>query len=171
MASTEQAASNSDLSTANEAIAGQYLTFMLSGEEYGVEILRVQEIKGWKTATIIPNVPDYILGVINLRGEIVPVMDLRRRFGLEPSTYGPTTVVIVVRVTKADRTQTIGLMVDAVSEVYRVEGTQIQPSPDFGGSISAEFVKGLATVGDKMLILLEIDKLANFELLEHSVTE
>lgn len=144
-------------------IAGQFLTFILSGEEYGVQILRVQEIKGWNNATIIPNVPEYILGVINLRGEIVPIMDMRRRFKLDETPFGPTTVVIVVKVTNVDKTQTVGLVVDAVSEVYRIEGSNIQPPPDFGGVISSEFVQGLATVDEKMIILLEVDHLIDFE--------
>ncbi len=166
MASAQTFARSADNdSSPNDQMAGQFLTFMLSGEEYGVQILRVQEIKGWNTATVIPNVPEYILGVINLRGEIVPIMDMRRRFLLEETPYGPTTVVIVVKVTNEDKTQTVGLVVDAVSEVYRIEGINIQPPPDFGGVISSEFVQGLATVDEKMIILLEVDHLIDFEVI------
>src|SRR5580698_3872046 len=92
----------------------QYLTFMLAGEEYGVDILRVQEIKGWDKVTRIPHTPDYVLGVINLRGAVVPILDLRRRFGLETVEFGPTTVVIVVRVMNGLTERTVAVVVDAV---------------------------------------------------------
>jgi len=146
-----------------ENAAGQYLTFMLAGEEYGLEILRVQEIKGFDSVTPIPNTPEHVLGVLNLRGAVVPIVDLRKRFALESVPYTPTTVVIVVRMAGTDRERTVGLVVDAVSEVYRLEGGDIQPAPDMGGAISTEFVRGLATVDEKMLILLEVDHLVNFD--------
>ena len=139
----------------------QYLTFLLAGEEYGVDILRVQEIKGWDTVTSIPNTPAYIKGVINLRGTIVPLIDLRERFGLEALSYGATTVVIVLKVARNHGERIMGLVVDAVSDVYNVSDEQRKPPPDFGAAVSSEFVKGLATVGDKMLILLDIDHLLN----------
>ena len=149
-----------------EGAAGQYLTFMLAGEEYGLEILRVQEIKGWDSATPIPNTPEHVLGVLNLRGAVVPIIDLRKRFCLESIPYGPTTVVIVVKMINDGQERTVGLVVDAVSEVYRLESKEIQPPPDMGGTISTEFVQGLATVENKMLILLEVDHLINFNVLE-----
>src|ERR1700710_1335829 len=96
----------------------QFLTFMLDGEEYGVAILQVQEIKGWDKVTRIPHTPDYVLGVINLRGAVVPILDLRRRLGLGTVEFGPTTVVIVVRVNHGGNERTVGMVVDAVSEVY-----------------------------------------------------
>jgi purine-binding chemotaxis protein CheW len=137
----------------------QFLTFMLAGEEYGVDILRVQEIKGWDKVTRIPHTPDYVLGVINLRGAIVPILDLRRRFGLDTTEFGPTTVVIVVRVAGARVERTVGMVVDAVSEVYNVDVGDTKPPPDVCGSVDTIFVKALATVEDKMLILLDIDRL------------
>lgn len=145
-----------------EAGGGQYLTFMLADEEYGVEILRVQEIKGWDSATPIPNTPDYLLGVLNLRGAIVPIIDLRRRFALDSVAYGPSTVVIVVRITFDDQQRTVGLVVDAVADVYRLDSNEIQPPPDMGGAIHAEFVRGLATVEEKLVILLDVDRLIDF---------
>ncbi len=151
--------------------AGQYLTFLLAGEEYGVEILRVQEIKGWDSATPIPNTPEHVLGVLNLRGAIVPIFDLRKCFNLECIPYGPTTVVIVVKIVSKNQDHTVGLVVDAVSEVYKLEAGQIQPAPDMGGSIRTEFVRGLATVEDKMLILMEIDEFINFEAGEMGMTD
>ncbi len=137
----------------------QYLTFMLAGEEYGVDILRVQEIKGWDRVTRIPNTPPYVLGVINLRGAVVPIIDLRRRFGLEMIDFGPTTVVIVVRVAGEREERTVGVVVDAVSEVYDVGAADTKPPPDVCGSVDTVFVKALATVGEKMLILLDMDRL------------
>lgn len=141
--------------------SNQYLTFMLAGEEYGVDILRVQEIKGWSKATPIPNTPDYIQGVINLRGTIVPIVDLRSRFGLENIEYGPTTVVIVLKVIGGDGNRIMGIVVDAVSDVYNVSNEEMRQPPDFGKAASVDFIKGLAAVSEKMLIILDIDHLLN----------
>ena len=140
----------------------QYLTFLLAGEEYGVDILRVQEIKGWDSVTPIPNTPKYIRGVINLRGTIVPIIDLRLRFNLEQLEYGPTTVVIMLKVmSDAKQSRTMGIVVDGVSDVYNMPDDQIKPSPDFGTAVETDFVKGLATVNEKMVIILEIDHMLN----------
>lgn len=139
----------------------QLLTFILAGEEYGVDILRVQEIKGWDTVTPIPNTPEHILGVINLRGTIVPIIDLRLRFNLESIPYGPTTVVIMLKVKSEERVRTMGIVVDGVSDVYNLTQDAMKAPPDFGSVISVDFVKGLATVGDQMVIVLDIDHLLN----------
>ena len=139
----------------------QLLTFILAGEEYGVDILRVQEIKGWDSVTPIPNTPKHILGVINLRGTIVPIIDLRLRFNLETIPYGPTTVVIMLKVESEDRSRTMGIVVDGVSDVYNLAQDAMKPPPDFGSVISVDFVKGLATVGEQMVIVLEIDHMLN----------
>ncbi len=143
------------------ADSDQFLTFLLAGEEYGVDILRVQEIKGWDSATEIPNTPEYVQGVINLRGTIVPIIDLRTRFDLEKIEYNKTTVVIVLKIhsKESDKERTMGFVVDAVSDVYNVAQDQLKEAPDFGGAVKAEFIKGLATVDEKMLILLDIDHL------------
>ncbi|OQW93371.1 MAG: chemotaxis protein CheW [Beggiatoa sp. IS2] len=144
------------------AMTDKYLTFLLASEEYAVDILRVQEIKGWNKATVIPNTPDYICGVINLRGIIVPIIDLRLRFKLERLEYGPMTVIVVVRVlSSGNRERIMGIVVDAVSDVYDITGDDIKPPPDFGSVISIEFIKGLVTVDDKMVIVLDIDRLLN----------
>ncbi len=143
-------------------ITKKYLTFFLAKEEYAVDILCVQEIKGWNKATTIPNTPDYISGVINLRGTIIPIIDLRLRFNLECQDYGPMTVVIVVKVVSSGKKERImGIVVDAVSDVHDVAEDEIKPPPNFGSIISTEFVKGLATVKDKMVIVLDIDLLLN----------
>lgn len=139
----------------------QLLTFILASEEYGVDILRVQEIKGWDSVTPIPNTPAYIRGVINLRGTIVPIIDLRMRFGLESVPYGPTTVVIVLKVMSENTSRTMGIVVDGVSDVYNVAEDAIKPPPDFGSVISIDYVRGLATVGENMVIVLDIDHLLN----------
>lgn len=142
--------------------AGQYLTFMLAGEEYGVDILRVQEIKEWDSVTSLPNTPSYVKGVINLRGTIVPIIDLRQRFGLESIAYGPTTVVVVLKVMHdGGGGRIMGLVVDAVSDVYNVNNDELKPPPQFGSTVHNNFLKGLATINDRMLIVLDIDRLLN----------
>ncbi len=145
--------------------ADQFLTFMLADEEYGIDILQVQEIRGWESATPIPNTPDFIKGVVNLRGSIVPVIDLRLRFNLAQVEYGPTTVVIVLKIKGEKVDRTVGIVVDAVSEVYNVSAEEMKPAPDFGGIISTDFLRGLATMDEKMVILLDINGLINSEVL------
>ncbi len=145
----------------NNGDIDQFLTFLLAGEEYGVDILRVQEIKGWNSVTPIPNTPDYIKGVINLRGTIVPIVDLRERFNLESIPYGPTTVVIVMKINSDTGSRIMGVVVDAVSEVYNISREDLKAAPDFGQAISTDFVLGLATVDEKMVIVLDIDHLLN----------
>lgn len=143
--------------------SSQYLTFMLGTEEYGVDILRVQEIKGWEPTTAIPNTPDYILGVMNLRGTVVPVVDLRRRFELDSAEYLPTTVVIVLRIEGDHSTRTMGFVVDAVSEVYDVDPDDLQPPPDFGVRVDTRFIRALAVIEEKMVILLDFDRLVGLD--------
>ncbi|VAW80357.1 Positive regulator of CheA protein activity (CheW) [hydrothermal vent metagenome] len=139
----------------------QYLAFKLNGEEYGVDILRIQEIKGWDRITHIPNTPAYMLGVINLRGSIVPVVDLRQRFDMPATQFGPTTVVIVLKVKGDDRERIMGIVVDAVSDVYDIPESTLKPAPaNMAGSIM-ESVRSLATVDEKMVILLDVDHLLN----------
>ncbi len=149
-----------DINKDSDSDTSQFLTFILGSEEYGVDILQVQEIKGWDRVTPIPNTPDYIKGVINLRGAIVPIIDLRQRFNLESISYDATTVVIVLKVSAEDKERTIGIVVDAVSDVYNIAASDMKPPPDFG-DIDIEFVKGLATVSEKMVIILNIDRLLN----------
>ncbi len=158
--STQQAIENEILIGADaDPDAEQYLTFILANEEYGVDILRVQEIKGWDSVTPIPNTPSYIKGVINLRGTIVPIVDLRQRFTMDAIEYGPMTVVIVLKIECDDRDRIMGIVVDAVSDVYDVNSEEMKPAPDFGSVVNIEFVKGLATVEEKMIIILNIDHL------------
>ena len=137
----------------------QYLSFFLGGEEYATDILTVQEIKGWDTVTRVPYSPDYILGVINLRGSIVPVVDLRVRFSLEKALFDAATVVIVVHVAGTRGERIVGIVVDAVSDVYTVPSESIQPPPDVMGSVDHMFVVGLANLDNKLLIILDIERL------------
>lgn len=152
-----------DESIQKNAGTDQYLTFLLAGEEYGLNILNVQEIKGWDGATPIPNTPDHILGVINLRGTVVPIIDLRKCFGLESSEFGQTTVVIMVKTKCEGSERVVGMVVDAVSEVYNLDAGAIESTPSMGTVVSTEYIKGLATVEEKMVILLNINHMIEVE--------
>jgi purine-binding chemotaxis protein CheW len=143
--------------------AGEYLTFLLDGEEFGVDILRVQEIMVWSPVTEIPGTPDYLRGVINLRGIIVPIVDMRQRFGRDPVDYKDTTVVIVLRTGDIEKGAVVGLVVDAVSEVYKVDDAEIKKAPDFGEHIDSRFVSGMATIEQKIIILLNANRLLNVQ--------
>ncbi|MBI1362419.1 MAG: chemotaxis protein CheW [Proteobacteria bacterium] len=131
----------------------QYLTFTLADELYGVDILKVQEIRGWSGVTQIPNCPPYIRGVVNLRGAIVPILDMRRRFAMEETPFTPYTVVIVVNV----QGRTVGLVVDAVSDVVNLKEDDLRPPPDFGTAIDNTYLRALAQIGEDMVILLNVD--------------
>jgi purine-binding chemotaxis protein CheW len=145
--------------SADSAGFAQFLTFVCAGEEYGVAILCVQEIKGWDGVTRVPYAPNYLLGVMNLRGVIVPVVDLRTRFGLPVRPPDSSSVVIVVRVHTTLGEKTAGIVVDAVSEVYSVAPDNIKPTPDLGTSTERACVHSLASIDQKMVMLLDIDKL------------
>jgi purine-binding chemotaxis protein CheW len=142
----------------------QFLTFRLDGQEYGISILKVQEIKGWDKMTPIPNSPPYVKGVLNLRGVIVPVFDLRLRFGLPETVRDAFTVIIVVNIGG----RMAGIVVDAVSDVINVSLEQQCAAPEYEGQQNREFIKGFAQVEDKLLILLDIDRMVNPEALEQS---
>jgi purine-binding chemotaxis protein CheW len=141
------------------ATFAQFLTFVCAGEEYGVAILCVQEIKGWDGVTRVPYAPNYLLGVMNLRGVIVPVIDLRTRFGLQARTPDSSSVVIVVRVHTELGEKTAGIVVDAVSEVYSVAPDNIKPTPELGATADRACVRNLASIDEKMVMLLDIDRL------------
>jgi len=143
----------------DSADSSQFLTFVCAGEEYGVDILCVQEIKGWDGVTRVPYTPPYMLGVMNLRGVIVPVIDLRTRFGVQLRAPDSSTVVIVVRVRTEAGEKTAGIVVDAVSEVYSVTPENIKATPDLGSAADGACVRGLTSVDGKMVMLLDIDKL------------
>jgi len=152
-----------ELSAAQDAGTSQWLTFKLADEEYGVDILKVQEIRSWGPVTSIPNTPDFIIGVINLRGIVVPIIDLRQRFSLDKIEYGTSTVVVIVKVDHESDERTMGMVVDAVSEVYNISEEMMRETPELGGAIRTEFIKGLATIDEKMIILLDIDLMVSPE--------
>jgi purine-binding chemotaxis protein CheW len=138
--------------------SNQYLTFLLGDEQYGVDILRVQEIRGWERAIPIPNTPDYVRGVINLRGSVIPIIELRRLFHKVPAPDSPTAVVVVVKVFAQDTEKTVGMLVDAVSDVRNAGAGDIKSAPDMEMG-DAGFVTGLITLDQDMIILLDIDRL------------
>ncbi len=133
----------------------QMLTFALGDEIYGIDILKVQEIRGWTQVTQIPNAPPFIRGVMNLRGAIVPVLDMRRRFEMEEIDFTQYTVVIVVQV----EGRTVGMIVDAVSDVVTVPADELRAAPNFGTSIDASFLEGLIPQNDRMIIMLDVNAL------------
>lgn len=144
---------------------GKYLTFALGTEEYGLEILKVREIIGYMEITAVPRTPDYVKGVINLRGQVIPVIDLRARFGMELSQVSEQTCIIVVEVTQDQDSFSTGIVVDHVEEVLDIEGKNIEQPPNFGSTVNTDFILGMGKVGDSVKILLEIDKvLANTDL-------
>lgn len=137
----------------------QYLTFMMAGEEYGIEILSVQEIRGWESMTVIPNQPDFVKGVINLRGTVVPVIDLRLRFQLPKVEYSELTVVVIVKVLIGDSEKIMGIVVDAVSDVYNLDKDAAMVAPDIGETENKPFIEGLINVSEKMVVLLDLEKI------------
>ena len=153
----------------SDEVTKQHLTFILGGEEYGVDILKVQEIRGWEPATPIPNTPDFVLGVINLRGIVVPIIDLRLRFALPSAEFGPLTVVVIAKVVQGDKERIVGLVVDEISDVYSVLESEIKEAPEMGGVLATEYINGLTTVDEKMIILLNVDLLVNSGVLELTV--
>jgi purine-binding chemotaxis protein CheW len=136
----------------------QYLTFALGGEMFGVGILSVKEIIEYGSLTEIPMMPAFIRGVINLRGSVVPVIDLAARFGGRPSELGKRSCIVIVEVHDDDSLHDIGIMVDAVSEVIEIPGSEIEPPPSFGARIRADFIFGMGKVAGKFVIILNIDK-------------
>lgn len=139
--------------------AQELLTFTLGAEEYAIDILKVQEIRGYDAVTTIANAPSFIKGVINLRGTIVPIVDLRIKFNLPSVEYGGQTVVIVVNV----GSRIVGVVVDGVSDVMTLTPEQIKPAPEFSLSLSSDYLSGLASIGERMLVLVDIEKLLNSE--------
>lgn len=141
----------------------QFLSFTLGDEEYGVDILRVQEIRSWEPVSRIPNVQPYEKGVVNLRGAIVPIIDLRERFQLGSSEYTPVTVVVVLQASIFKKNRIMGVVVDSVSDVIDVDKKLIQNAPDFGTKVSTEFITGLVSVNERMVMILDVDKLLKLD--------
>jgi purine-binding chemotaxis protein CheW len=154
MPSAAQARAKASADSANQGSA-EFLTFRLGAEEYGIDILRVQEIRSYEEPTRIANSPHFIKGVVNLRGVIVPVVDLRIKLGCEKVEYNGFTVVIVLNV----KGRVVGAVVDSVSDVLELPRDQIKPSPDMNSSVDTAFITGIASVAERMLILMDIEAL------------
>jgi purine-binding chemotaxis protein CheW len=149
------------------ASGGEYLTFRLGGEEYGIEILKVQEIRSYKAPTRIANSPGFFKGVVNLRGVLVPIVDLRLKFGCDSAEYNDYTVVIVLNI----RGRVVGAVVDSVSDVLELPAEAVRPAPEIDAAVDTSHITGIANVGERMLILMDIDALmssADKGLIDHT---
>lgn len=158
-----------DESTQTSVREGKYLTFSLAEEEFGIGILKIKEIIGMLPITSVPQTPDFVKGVINLRGKVIPVIDLRLRFGVEEIDYSERTCIIVVEVERSNNTVLIGVVVDAVSEVLNIKDADIEETPAFGAKLDTEYILGMAKMEGSVKILLDIDQVlsaSEFELLE-----
>ncbi len=148
---------------------GKYLTFSLDGEEYGISILKIKEIIGMMPITTVPQTPEFVKGVINLRGKVIPVIDLRLRFGMDAIDYTERTCIIVVEIDGSAGTVQIGIVVDAVSEVLNVNAEDVEETPTFGAKLNTDYILGIAKMEGGVKILLDIDRVLSgqeIELLE-----
>ena len=142
---------------------GKYLTFSLGDEEYGISILKIKEIIGMMPVTSVPQTPEFVKGVINLRGKVIPVVDLRLRFGMESIEYTERTCIIVVEIDGQTNTIMMGIVVDSVSEVLNIKGEDIEDTPTFGAKLDTEYILGMAKMEGGVKILLDIDQVLNDE--------
>jgi purine-binding chemotaxis protein CheW len=149
----------------------QVLTFVLGSETYGVDILRVQEIRGWSSVTKIPHAPPHVLGVLNLRGSIVPIVDLRMQFNLDRAEYTAVTVIIVLSVQSSTGRRDFGVVVDGVSDVVDVNAAEVKPAPDLGSRAATEHIRGLVPVSERMVVLLDIDRLIGTHMSSESMNQ
>ena len=138
---------------------GKYLIFTLAHEEYGLEILKVREIIGYMDITAVPQTPGHVKGVINLRGQVIPVIDLRAKFGMDTTDVTEDTCIIVVEIMGKDRKFSTGIVVDQVQEVLDIDGDNIEEAPQFGSSVNTDFILGIGKIGDSVKILLDIEKI------------
>jgi len=138
---------------------GKYLTFALANEEYGISILKIKENIGMISITSIPKTPDYVKGVINLRGKVIPVIDLRMKFGMDAIDYNERTCIIVLEIGDQNSALMIGIVVDTVSEVLNIKGDDIEETPHFGTALDTDYIMGMAKSEDSVKILLDIDKI------------
>jgi purine-binding chemotaxis protein CheW len=140
---------------------GKYLTFTLANEEYGIGILKIREIIGMMPVTSVPRTPEFVKGVINLRGKVIPVMDLRLKFGMDAIDYTDRTCIVVVEIERQSGTVQIGAVVDSVSEVLNIKGEDIEETPTFGTKLNTEYILGMAKIEGGVKILLDIDQVLN----------
>ena len=158
MPSTMLVANESSTAAQTDARAGKYLTFQLANEEFGIRVLKVREIMGLQEITAVPQTPTHIKGVINLRGKVVPVIDLRLKFGMDAAEYTQRTCIIVTQVQGESGPMPMGIVVDGVSEVLNLTAPEIEDTPNFGENLAGQYLLGMAKVKGKVKILLEIDK-------------
>ncbi len=151
----------------SDARAGKYLTFQLANEEFGIGVLKVREIMGIQEITAVPQTPPHVKGVINLRGKVVPVVDLRLKFGMTTAEYTQRTCIIVTQVQGESGAILMGIIVDGVSEVLNLSSSEIEDTPDFGEEISGRYLLGMAKVKGKVKILLDIDRVLSTQELHH----
>ena len=154
---TEQVTQDPPQVGTDKAQAGKYLTFSLAQEEYGLEILKVREINGYMDITAVPQTPHHVKGVINLRGQVIPVVDLRAKFGMETTEVTDQTCIIVVEITQKDHAFNTGIVVDRVQEVLEIAAEAIEKAPEFGSSVNTDFILGMGKIGESVKILLDID--------------
>ncbi len=154
---TEQVTQDPPQGATAAAQAGKYLTFSLAQEEYGLEILKVREINGYMDITAVPQTPHHVKGVINLRGQVIPVVDLRAKFGMETTEVTDQTCIIVVEITQKDHAFNTGIVVDRVQEVLEIAAEAIEKAPEFGSSVNTDFILGMGKIGESVKILLDID--------------
>jgi len=155
---TQATVSGESTATSAASREGKYLTFALAQEEYGLEILKVREIIGYVEVTAVPQTPHYVKGVINLRGQVIPVIDLRAKFDMQTAEVTDETCIIVVEIAVSGRTFSTGIVVDGVQEVLDIAGKDIEEAPQFGASVDTDFILGMGKIGESVKILLDIDK-------------
>ena len=160
----------SDTDMMADETGSQYLSFVVGEEEFAVTILKVQEIRAWEEPTFLPNSPNYIKGVLNLRGTIVPVMDLRTRFKFKNSRYDATTVIIILRNYHKNKECLMGCVVDGVSDVFNLDESQIRELPEYGSDVDSRFTSGVMTVSNHAVTLLNLEKLLDLDLINHPYT-
>ena len=155
----------SETTTINQAVKsmgdkeGKYLTFMLADEEYGISILKIKEIIGVMPITTVPQTPKFVKGVINLRGKVIPVITLRKKFGMEDTEYTEKTCIVVVEIKSSEEVILIGIVVDTVSEVLNIKGEDIEATPTFGTKLNTDYILGMAKIEGAVKILLDIDRI------------
>jgi purine-binding chemotaxis protein CheW len=154
---TEIGTSTEDSSQCLSSREGKYLSFALGNEEFGLEILKVREIIGYVDVTAVPQTPHYVKGVINLRGQVIPVVDLRAKFEMETAEVTEQTCIIVVEITQGKDTFSTGIVVDRVQEVLDIAEADIEDAPQFDGAVNTDFILGMGKIGDSVKILLDID--------------
>lgn len=158
---SEKQVAETGMTTAGEE--GQYLTFTLAGEMFAIGILNIKEILEYGQLTTVPMMPDFIRGVINLRGSVVPVVDLAARFQQQPSEITKRTCIVIIEVSTDEGRQDIGVVVDTVSEVLEIPDSEIEPAPSFGAKIRADFIHGMGKVNGNFVIILEVDKVLSVD--------